>query len=38
MELSDVIGYKCPVEYGINVSEFIRVIKALPNEAQSFDD
>jgi len=37
MELSDVIGYKYPMEYDINVSEFIRVIKALPNEAQSFN-
>ncbi|NNU78141.1 aminoglycoside 6-adenylyltransferase [Clostridium estertheticum] len=37
-EISDVLGYKYPMEYDINVSEFIRKIKVLPNEAQSFDD
>ncbi|MBW9169901.1 aminoglycoside 6-adenylyltransferase [Clostridium estertheticum] len=38
MELSNMLGYKYPMEYDINVSEFIRKIRALPNEAQSFDD
>lgn len=38
MELSEVLGYTYPMEYDINVSEFIRVIKELPKEAQSFDD
>ncbi|MBU3153612.1 aminoglycoside 6-adenylyltransferase [Clostridium estertheticum] len=38
MELSNMLGYKYPMEYDINVSEFIRKIKALQNEAQSFDD
>ena len=32
IELSAVVGYKYPMEYDINVSEFIRKIKALPNE------
>ena len=37
MELSDEFGYTYPMEYDINVSEFIRKIKTLPNDAQSFD-
>lgn len=32
-----MVGYTYPMEYDLNVSEFIRKIKALSNEAQSFD-
>jgi len=38
MELSDMVSYTYPMEYDINVSEFIRKIKELPNEARSFDE
>jgi len=37
MEPSEALVYTYPMEYDISVSEFIRKIQALPNEAQSFD-